>query len=92
MSLDTDSFGIAGGYSSIPEVSEKILPTYYTQTMSNLPPANLISYDSRYNARWASYETKVIQPFIKQSLLSETGKPEQDFSEYEKEWQKKVFD
>ena len=92
MSLDTDSFGIAGGYSSIPEVSEKILPTYYTQTMSNLPPANLISYDSRYNARWTSYETKVIQPFIKQSLLSETGKPEQDFSEYEKEWQKKVFD
>lgn len=92
LSLDTDSFGIAGGYSSIPEVTEKILPTYYTHAISNLPPAGLLSFESKYNARWATYETKVIQPYIRDTLTSENNEPPQDFSEYEKEWQKKVFD
>lgn len=92
LSLDTDSFGIAGGYSAIQEVTEKILPTYYTHAISNLPPATLLSYDSRYNARWASYKTKVIQPYIKNTITAEGEETLQDFSEYEKEWQKKVFD
>lgn len=91
LSLDTDYFGIAGGYSSLPEVTEKILPTYFTQTISNLPPAAMLSCNSRYNARWASYESKVIQPYIRDSILNETNSP-LDFSEYEKEWQKKLFD
>lgn len=92
LSLDTDYFGIAGGFSSIIEVTEKILPIYYIQTISNLPPSQMLQSGLKYNARWDSYKSKVIQQYIQSEIINNQEEPVISFDEYEKEWQKKVFD
>lgn len=90
--LNTESFGIAGGFSSVKEVTEKIIPIYYPQILSNLPPEQLLGNSPQVPARWESYKTIVIEPYIRASLEQTENEPLPSIEELEKEWLKKVFD
>jgi len=91
--LETEMFGIAGGFSSIRDVTEHVLPVYYTQLLSNLPPAQMLSVPQKLPARWESYKTLVIEPYLLSSITTETDSQETpDIKEFEREWRKKVFD
>ncbi len=92
LNLETDMFGIAGGFSSLRDVTEHILPVFYTQLLTNLPPAQMFTVPNQLPARWESYRTLVVEPYIKDSVTLEEGQPQPDHHEYEKEWRKKVFD
>ena len=92
MNLETDLFGIAGGFSSLRDVTEHILPVYYNQLLTNLPPDEMLTVPQQLPARWESYRTLVVEPYIKDSITTSSTEPAPIFQDYEKEWRKKVFD
>lgn len=89
LKLETELFGISGGFSAVRDVTEHILPIYYTQLLSNLPPSQEITVSQKLPARWETYKNLVVEPYIYDSLIQ---KQTQTIADYEKEWRKKVFD
>ena len=92
MHLETDMFGIAGGFSSLRDVTEHILPIYYNQLLTNLPPSQMLTVPQKLPARWESYRTLVVEPYIKGAVTAAANEQTQTIYDYEKEWRKKVFD
>ena len=92
MNLETALFGISGGFSSLKDVTEHILPVYYNQLLSNLPPAQMLKVPQKLPARWESYRTLVVEPYLKATIKSESESSAPVLKEYEREWRKKVFD
>ena len=96
LTLNTEMFGISGGFSSIRDITEHILPAYYTQLFTNLPPETLLKVSQNLPARWESYRNTVVEPYIKQKIIDGNGSAEGSktlsLQELEKEWRKKVFD
>lgn len=88
--LETEMFGIAGGFSAVRSVTEHILPVFYTPLLSNLPPAQMIEVPNKLPPRWESYRNQVIEPYIRAEITTDSPftKP---ITEFEKEWRKKVF-
>ncbi|MCQ2596447.1 MAG: hypothetical protein MJ181_01250 [Treponema sp.] len=86
--LDTEKFGIAGGFSAVREVNDRILPLYYKKLLSNLPPSQMISVPQKLPAKWESYKEIVIEPYIQDAVHSEVL-PE--MVSYIKEWEKQVL-
>ena len=92
MHLETDLFGIAGGFSSLRDVTEHVLPIYYNQLLTNLPPSQMLTVPQKLPARWESYRTLVVEPYIKSAVTAAEGESSPTLHDYEKEWRKKVFD
>lgn len=90
--LNTELFGIAGGFSSLREVTEHVLPVYYTQMLSNLPPTSRFQMPEKLPSRWNSYKEMVVEPFIKESIIAVTEDEKPSIAELESEWRNKVFD
>ena len=89
MNLNNEMFGIADGFSSLRDVTEHILPIYYNQLLTNLPPANLLKVPQKLPARWDSYKSVVVEPYLNDVITSDK---KLSIADYEAEWRKKVFD
>ena len=85
-------FGIVGGFSSIRDVNEHILPVYYTQLLSNLPPAQMLEVPQKLPVRWDSMKSSVIDVYLKQSVVEEDKNNVTPIRSLEAEWRKKVFE
>ena len=86
--LDTEKFGIAGGFSSLRDVTERVLPVYYKKLLTNLPPSQMISVPPKLPAKWESYKEIVVEPYIKDACHSDEMP---DMSGYIKEWEKQIL-
>lgn len=86
--LDTEMFGIAGGFSAVREVNEHILPLFYKQLLENLPPSSLLSVPKGLPAKWESYKESVIQPYLKESVRKDE---KVDIQPYITEWEKRIL-
>ena len=89
MNLNNEMFGIADGFSAMRDVTEHILPIYYNQLLTNLPPAHLLKVPQKLPARWDSYKSVVVEPYLNTAITTDE---KVSISEYEAEWRKKVFD
>ena len=89
MDLNNEMFGIADGFSAMRDVTEHILPIYYNQLLTNLPPAHLLKVPQKLPARWDSYKSVVVEPYLNAAITTDE---KVSISEYEAEWRKKVFD
>ena len=89
MNLNNEMFGIADGFSAMRDVTEHILPIYYNQLLTNLPPANLLKVPQKLPARWDSYKSVVVEPYLKAAITTDE---KVSIADYEAEWRKKVFD
>lgn len=92
MNLQTGEFGIAGGFSAIRDVTEHILPTYYTPLLTNLPPAQMIQVPQKLPARWISYKTQVVEPYLQSVATSTENSKQITIEELEEEYKKKFYD
>ncbi len=90
--LDTELFGIAGGFSAVREVTEQILPVYYTRLLSNLPPAQMLEPPQELPPKWNSYRTTVVEPYIGAAVRTDGTDGCPPIEEFESEWRKKIFD
>ncbi len=89
MELNNEMFGIADGFSSLRDVTEHVLPIYYNQLLTNLPPAQLLKVPQKLPARWDSYKSVVVEPYLNAAITTDS---KTSMGEYEAEWRKKVFD
>lgn len=93
LTLNTEMFGISGGFSSLRDVTEHVIPVYYTQLFTNLPPENLLKVPSPLPSRWESYKTTVIETYVKEMIMkSKDDETPVSIIDLEREWRKKVFD
>lgn len=68
MNLDTNTFGIAGGFSSIISVNEQVLPVYYKCLLAKIPPADFPKAPQIYPSNWAIIKKEIIMPNLKNSV------------------------
>jgi len=72
--LEINKFGIAGGFSAIKDVNERILPIYYTRLLSNIPQQGSLKVLEKKPARWEQIKTKVVLPYIEEKVFSAPDK------------------
>lgn len=89
--LNTTTFGIADGFSSVREVNEYILPGFYTALLSNIPQPSSLKVYERKPARWEKIKQNIIIPYIKDMLTSAPTKRILTISERYDEWKKQRF-
>lgn len=74
MNLSTDSFGIAGGFSSLQNVTERLFPLYYRVLLSNTPVADRLCAPQNFPSDWAKIKAVAVEPFIMDACSSADGK------------------
>lgn len=62
-SIET-SFGVAGGFSAIRSVNEKLFPLFYPTLLGRLPPGSYLSVPPALPAYWPDLRREVILPFL----------------------------
>lgn len=74
MKLNTKSFGLANGFSSIRSTNENIYPVYYRQLLGSLPGEKNLTVPNILPARWNNMKEKIILPYLEESVTNETEK------------------
>ncbi len=88
MQLDTATFGIASGFSSIISVNEHIFPTYYQNLLGNLPDAKSVTSPQGFPSRWESLKERVIYPYLTSAADTDTSRKKESMSQLLSAWSK----
>ena len=75
MHLETEHFGIAGGFSALRTVTERVFPTYYTTLLANLPPTQSFIPPQQLPFQWESFKTRVLTPYLMQAADTAAAAP-----------------
>jgi ABC-type glycerol-3-phosphate transport system substrate-binding protein len=89
--LDTDQFGIAGGFSSIKEVNEHILPLYVTMLLTNTPPAEMLSVPEKLPPEWKGMKEGIVVPYLKEEVENTGSKSIEPLNKRLAEWMKQNY-
>ncbi len=68
------------------------MPVYYTNLLTNLPSAQMISVPPQLPARWESFKTQVVEPYLKSVITAEQDEEILKTKDLESEWRRKIFD
>ena len=71
MNLPSKEFGIAGGFSSLKPITEKVFPQYYPLLLSHLPQNSILKTPLILPANWETLKREIIFPY----LLDEMDQP-----------------
>ena len=85
---NTIEFGIIGGFSAVKEVNEKILPTFYTKLLSNIPSHEAFYVSEPKSSHWEKIKDKVIIPYIQDSINIQEGQTLKSLEERYSDWKK----
>lgn len=83
MNLETDSFGIAGGFSSLKSATEKVFPLYYRVMISNTPIADRLAAPQAFPANWERIKKNVVEPYILAACSGDDSKNKSIDERYE---------
>jgi len=72
------SFGIAGGFSSLRSVDEKVFPLFYPALVGHLPPAAAMTPPHELPSDWPQLEHTVLAPWLDQVTGQSPGSPSAD--------------
>ncbi len=62
------SFGIAGGFSSLQQVNEEIMPRLYPFLVGHIPKEDFLSFPRTVPANWSALQEQVIEPWLARKL------------------------
>lgn len=68
MGLDTSTFGIANGFSSLIKVNEQVLPIYYKALLAKTPAENIPKAPSEYLPQWNNIKREILIPHLVSTL------------------------
>ncbi len=71
MDLSISTFGIAGGFSAMQNVTERVFPTYCKPLLDNVPASQYIVPPSSLLPRWESLKDRVIIPWLSDAAAAE---------------------
>ncbi len=86
----TPSFGLAGGFSSIRDVTETVFPVYYKLLLKRLPQMNTFLSPNILPNNWEQIKKEIIFPFMEEE--TKTGEKNEESVSLEKRialWNKK---
>lgn len=81
ISADNRGFGFFGGFSTVRDVTEHVLPGYYTTLLSNIPEAGTLRVYSKKPVSWERLKERVVIPYIEESVAAVPGKKVQTVQE-----------
>lgn len=64
MKLRTQTFGIAGGFSSLQSVNKNTFPLYYRALLPNAPRSDYLEMPQIFTSDWSYIKSNIIIPFI----------------------------
>jgi ABC-type glycerol-3-phosphate transport system substrate-binding protein len=67
------SFGIAGGFSAVRSVTERIFPLYYSALVGHLPPADGLAVPAVLPADWPRLVNAVVSPWLVETTGRRSG-------------------
>lgn len=84
------SFGVAGGFSTLREVTERIFPLYWASLAGHVPPAGMIKTPETLPLEWRALKTEVLGPWLRDSIGKplEGGNPGADLATRLADWLK----
>ncbi len=68
MNLASDRFGIAGGFSSLKSVNERVLPSFYPFLFGRFPSPENLRVPNILPANWENIKERVIIPYFVKSI------------------------
>ena len=78
--ISESAFGVAGGFSAITEVTEKILPKYYADLSGKVPPATAIHPPETMPPYWYRIKKDFVLPWLASSASSNRAAAVADFT------------
>lgn len=91
MKLNTTTFGIAGGFSAIKNVNERVFTQYMPILMGNLPIAEYLQSPNILPAHWDQIKERVIIPYLREATDTENQVTEQSLLDKISDWNKQYF-
>ncbi|MCR4790204.1 MAG: hypothetical protein K5839_03905 [Treponemataceae bacterium] len=91
MKLNSASFGILGGFSSIKNVNEKVLTMHYPDLMKNLPVSDYLSPINAHPSYWTTIKESVLYPYLKDATDTTKEDIELSLPERIKRWNKQYL-
>jgi ABC-type glycerol-3-phosphate transport system substrate-binding protein len=92
MRLNTCTFGIAGGFSALRDVTERVFPTFYPALLGNLPAADYIIAPEVLPAQWEDIKRSVIYPYLTAVCdTRNTPSAEKSIETLLSDWDKRLF-
>jgi hypothetical protein len=85
--LNESVFGIAGGFSSLPEVNESVFPKYYESVLGHLPSGEALRPAAPTPAAWREIKDGVLIPFMLNAMRQGSGDTKENFNERLRAWQ-----
>ena len=71
--LDEICFGIAGGFSALSDVTEKLYPLYYRELLGKAPPRNMVILEGVRPSSWDDAKTGILLPILREWLTSDAS-------------------
>ena len=87
MNLDTQTFGIARGFSSLKNVNERIFPAYYKTLLGKMPSDSNLVAPLALPSRWESLKERVILPYLSEMTATESKSTPKTIEERISVWQ-----
>ena len=89
MNLPSKEFGIAGGFSSLKPITEKVFPQYYPLLLSHLPQNGTLKTPLILPTDWETLKKEIIFPYLLEATVYSEDKHEEvsSLKEKIKEWE-----
>jgi len=62
--IQETSFGIAGGFSAMRQVTEQVLPQFYPDLLRHMPPQDFLSPANILPSNWMTLKKRVVLPYL----------------------------
>lgn len=91
MRLNTSTFGIAGGFSAIKSVNERVFTQFTPILMGNLPITEYLQTPNILPPHWKEIKERVIIPYLMEATDTENQVTEQALFDRISDWNKQYF-
>jgi ABC-type glycerol-3-phosphate transport system substrate-binding protein len=92
MRLNTGTFGIAGGFSGMRDVTERVFPTYYPLLLGNIPAPDYLIAPNVFPSQWQDIKEQVVIPYLAAAGDTRNAKgAEKNLAARLAEWRMKWF-
>lgn len=91
MKLNTATFGIAGGFSAIKSVNERVFTQFNPMLIGNLPTSEYLQTLNILPPHWEQIKERVIIPYLLEATDTENQVTEQALLDRISDWNKQYF-
>ncbi|MBR7064224.1 MAG: hypothetical protein IKI31_03670 [Treponema sp.] len=89
--LNTSRFGIAGGFSSLIEINERVLPLHKTALLTNIPQSDAVTENANYPSNWEELKSQIILPYLKEEVSNTEKDEPSNLQTKIEEWEKQHY-